>query len=659
MPVLSRLLTAALALLLAASVAVTFDGVAVAASPGAPASAPAARAATSSPGQVSFAGDTVVRSSGRASVKKWGVRTLWYYKTLPAKWDWSLSTAVAKWNASGARIRLARTTVPRKAQLRIGYARTGAAAAKSTVGRVRNAYVHLSSRYAAVDGVNARNRVTVMNVLAHELGHVYGFQHTAGTCTLMAASVNITGCNILPAAQPGYYKCRTLDTALVRRFVARYGGTAKYPAAAWCLIDPLPPVLTGVTFTGGTTSPVAIHWRPPASVPAGSTMVVKRWESATCGTAPAGAATFRPAVKSGVWQDVAVTEAETDCFQLQLLNRYGAGRAAQKRVMARWVPATPTPTIGLPSYDAETDQFSFSATVSGDAILYAKWDRATPDTCVTGPADGSDTTFVQVVEGVGTMAAPASLPQCVSFFAYDQEAHRYSSPVFVTFASPDPDPPTLDFASWSPADHNFRMAVTQPTGTHLVYRQDAGDPSVCPGAYTTGGEDVVPDSEPGVVQFSTVYPDACVSFYAVNDDTGNVSDPASIVAEAPLPNEELTVGDFYQYPGSGDFVQVRVNGAVAGDKAVYATLPGACPSQVPTDVQWRLQANPWAPDPLPQDRLDEFWVEDEGVGTTCALFTSADWFFWSGQRNGEWLNDRHGPVVMKQFADDAVPPPAG
>ncbi len=662
------MLPAALSLFLATALVLTIDGTAAASSAAADQSAPApaqSAARTVAPaagdGALDLGSDAVLpRRNGRtAKVQKWNVRTLWYYETLPPKWDWSLSTAVAKWNASGGRIRLARTTLPRKAQVRISYGKIGSAAGQATVGATRNAYVRLSSRFSSMDAVNARNRVTIMNVFAHELGHVLGFQHVAARCSLMAPVINVGACNVLPPSSPGYYKCRTIDTTLVQRFIRMYGGRARYPSTAWCLIDPLPPVLNGVTFTGGTTSPVTVRWKPPASVPSGSTMVVKRWQTATCGTPPAGAATFRPSVSSGVWQDTSVTEAEDDCFQLQLLNRYGAGRAAQKRLMSRWLPATPVPVIGTPSYDAETDQFSFTATLPAGATLRARWDSANPTTCVTGPNDGTDSVFVSVVNGVGTMAAPGSLPQCVSFFAHDPDANRYSAAVHVTFNSPVPDPPVLDFASWNPADHSFLMPVTQPEGTHLVYLQDDDDPSVCPGAYTSGGEAVVQDAgQAGVVQFFTVYPDACVSFYAVNDDTGNVSDPASLIAEAPLPSEDLTVGNFYKYPSSGEFAQARVNGASTGDKAVYATLPGACPSQVPDDVHWLLQPNPWAPDPIPADRSDEFWVANRGVGTTCALFTSADWFFWSGQRNGEWLDDRHGPVVMKQFTDNAVPPPA-
>ena len=43
-------------------------------------------------------------------MRKWKQNRLYYYETIPAKWDWSLTKAVAKWNASGGRIKLVRTT---------------------------------------------------------------------------------------------------------------------------------------------------------------------------------------------------------------------------------------------------------------------------------------------------------------------------------------------------------------------------------------------------------------------------------------------------------------------------------------------------------------------------------------------------------------------
>ena len=66
-----------------------------------------------------------------------------------------------------------------------------------------------------------------MGIFAHELGHVFGYGHTTTTCSLMRAGG--TGHQRLlptPTSPLGYYKCRTIDTPLVRRFVKGYGGTA-------------------------------------------------------------------------------------------------------------------------------------------------------------------------------------------------------------------------------------------------------------------------------------------------------------------------------------------------------------------------------------------------------------------------------------------------
>ena len=72
-----------------------------------------------------------------------------------------------------------------------------------------------------------------MNVLAHELGHVLGFQHTAARCSLMAPVLDVDACGTVPTAtQPGYYKCRTLDTALVQRFVKAVRRPRPLPASA-------------------------------------------------------------------------------------------------------------------------------------------------------------------------------------------------------------------------------------------------------------------------------------------------------------------------------------------------------------------------------------------------------------------------------------------
>ena len=47
--------------------------------------------------------------------------------------------------------------------------------------------------------------------LAHELGHVLGFEHTGGQCSLMFPVYDFGACPPLPDDAPGYYYCRWID----------------------------------------------------------------------------------------------------------------------------------------------------------------------------------------------------------------------------------------------------------------------------------------------------------------------------------------------------------------------------------------------------------------------------------------------------------------
>ncbi len=107
----------------------------------------------------------------------WAQRTLTYYETIPSQWDWSLSTAVAKWNASGARSASCAwrpSAGPAGDLLR----QRGVQGGGGHVGPTVHPWVRLSTYYRNVDANDASNRVEVMAVLAHELGHVLGFEHT-------------------------------------------------------------------------------------------------------------------------------------------------------------------------------------------------------------------------------------------------------------------------------------------------------------------------------------------------------------------------------------------------------------------------------------------------------------------------------------------------
>lgn len=329
MPVLThtaRLVTAALAVCV---VAFGFLPTEVSAA----ASAPTRHSTHAKPG---LAEDTTATGSSarirahRASYL-WASRTILYTESIPSKWDWSLNTAIAKWNAVGADIRFVKTTDPRLAKLHIAYGHIGGAAGLATVGRTRHASVQLSSTYDTVDALDSYYRVEVMAVLAHELGHVLGFEHTSTKCALMSAVLDVDGCNMVPASSPGYYRCRTIDPVLAARFVKLYGGHARLPGAL-CPIDPLPSSANRVAITGGTDTALTVTWAKPAYAPPGSQIKVLTWAAPSCGAAPADAYPTYAPVDAGKWQDTAEPSGTT-CVSVQLVNRYGAGRGAVSRLL--------------------------------------------------------------------------------------------------------------------------------------------------------------------------------------------------------------------------------------------------------------------------------------------------------------------------------------
>lgn len=322
-------------LLIALVLALVAAPAATAASPGRAAQVAKTAPAAKNPEVLHLHGDTPQRASSartRRAAFAWNGKRILYTESIPAKWDWSLNTAIAKWNNTGGRIKFVRTIKTRKAKLRITVGNIGGAAGMATVGRRKRASVRLSSVYNNVDALDARNRVQVMGIFTHELGHVLGFEHTSARCSLMSPVLDVDGCQVLPATMPGYYKCRTIDGALAARFVKVYGGRARSPGVN-CSIDRLPSAVSRVDFAGGASDPVTVRWAQPASVPAGSRMEIRSWSADTCGSVPVTAGTHYAAVSAGVWQDTQAEPTGPTCYRVQLVNRYGAGRTAVSRLM--------------------------------------------------------------------------------------------------------------------------------------------------------------------------------------------------------------------------------------------------------------------------------------------------------------------------------------
>ena len=264
-----------------------------------------------------------------------------------------------------------RTPYRSRANLTIGYGDTRGSAGLATVGRTTRAWVHLNRVYDTADALDAHNRVEVLGIFAHELGHVLGFNHTSAACSLMSPVLDVNGCGVVTPATPGYYRCRTLDSSLVGRFVRIYGGRARYIASTWCLIDPLPSALS-VSFHGDEDSPVTVSWGRPTYLPAGSSVEISHWSDVTCGAPPVWTAIDHIEPTAGSWRDLAAEDAFDNCFSARLVNRYGAGRSSVGATLLRPAPGTSPsyvqgPTDGATELPSEAPSGTPTESPSPDA----------------------------------------------------------------------------------------------------------------------------------------------------------------------------------------------------------------------------------------------------------------------------------------------------
>ncbi len=352
------------------------------------------------------------RSAPAGDARKWPGRTIRYYETIPKKWDWNLRQAVKAWNGAGGRIRFVKA--PRgRAQLRISYGDTGGADGVGTLGYTRNAYVHLSYAYKRTSPTNAVTRAWVGRLFTHELGHVLGFGHTAGRCSLMVPIFNLGTCPVLSVEKPGYYACRWIDKPMLDHFIRRYGGRAKRPPRD-CPLAPLPPELGSLTAEAPAGAPVRISWKAPAGRDGGDKVAIQVWKAATCATPPKQVEEYLAKVDRASWADP-VKGLGPHCYQVSVQNRYGAARPPVVFGRARWAPVPAAPQVSPPVWDR--DEYAFRTTWAApvDTRLEMVTDLDAPTRCL--PAyDPNQARWLE--DEAGQWLLPVNAPStCVTLFA--------------------------------------------------------------------------------------------------------------------------------------------------------------------------------------------------------------------------------------------------
>jgi hypothetical protein len=261
----------------------------------------------------------------------------------------------------------------------------------------------------------------------------------------------------------GYYN-RIVDGAALKRTVARYGGRLTL-APKSSPIDPVPPRLTGVSFTGGlgAGSPVHLSWTPPRNAPPGSHVQVLVTKGQTC-TYPVGKdywgnATYVPS-KFAVLDELSPSKGSftptslgvsRHCYALALVNRSGAGSTPQGKVLQSWVAAPQAPTVDAVrrAFDTVGNAGSYEVTLDyddshGDFVVFL----ARPGgSCATSWPTGES---FQDHEFSGSPGVPTALTAwtasfqpipdaCLTFFTVRQDGTRLSTPV-VRDTQPEPVP---------------------------------------------------------------------------------------------------------------------------------------------------------------------------------------------------------------------------
>ena len=325
-----------------------------------------------------------VDARGSGGVRRWPGKRITYRESLPKKWDESLRLALDAWNSAGGKLRFVKAKGGTKPQLTIGYGPTQGYAGFATIGPAKNAYVHLSTGYRNADA-DLEQRLGVGRLLAHELGHVVGFGHVGKGCELMVTFIPAT-CLLL-SFEPGYRVCRWIDKPLLKKFIAAYGGKGKL-APKFCPIDPLPPQLEDVAFTGGAAAgqPVRVTWKAQPAKPGERVHIYVR--AGACPSHPEGNSPDLEAFVSptaGSWTDPNPEVVPGGhCYIVRVINKSDGSQKPFIRVVDRYAPPPAPPSVSNIVWNGGLNEWSFDATwPAGTSLVAIRKLTVTPG-CPTG-----------------------------------------------------------------------------------------------------------------------------------------------------------------------------------------------------------------------------------------------------------------------------------
>ncbi|MCU0279787.1 MAG: snapalysin family zinc-dependent metalloprotease [Candidatus Nanopelagicales bacterium] len=352
---------------------------------------------------------------------RWPGKTIRYYNALPARFDWSVSKATAAWNSSGAKLRFKEVKAPGAAQFTVRFGNTNGYGGYATIGRANGAYLHLSGQYRRADSAQMP---VIGLLLAHEFGHVLGLNHVRdGGCRLMQPVVG-TGCKQPPEAW--LYNCRWLSGDDVRGAIKLYGGKARKPGKRFCPLEPAPPPLQDVVFTGGqsTETPLEITWAVPAGVRPGSSVAIEVYEPQKCSGDTKAPLVDRSSARLADrrWKDdtYAATEEGAFCYEVRVENQYGQTSSPRQYAVSRQAPPLAPPVVGaLTEYPDDYTDYLVEVSLPEDSYLHAV--VAASGACITTYDENQNSlAYEWDATQFGLEGIPVG-PSCISFFAVDYQ----------------------------------------------------------------------------------------------------------------------------------------------------------------------------------------------------------------------------------------------